>query len=363
MRVLLAPDKFKGCLPAAAVAANLAAGLAEVGIDSVTLPLADGGDGSVAAALAAGFRSHAVAVRDALGRPRTSRIAVHDDTAVVEIADTCGLATVSDQPLEPWSASSFGFGQAIRQAVDTGARRVVLALGGSASTDGGTGMLSALGYRFSDRAGKPVPAGARHLHRIHRLDYSQAIDLSEVDILVATDVTNTLTGPEGAAAVFGPQKGTTDEDVRLLDTALGNLARSAERSGWPDHLDRIPGSGAAGGCGFAALLLGATITSGAEYFLDLLQFDLRLPGCDLVVTGEGRLDRQTLFGKLPAAVVQRAASVPVVAVVGRNDLGRDPAPFSGVHAVSDLTDADTSTDPDLTASLLQRIGRHVGERW
>lgn len=359
MKVLIAPDKFKGCLPATEVAAHLAVGLADAGVDSISLPLADGGDGSVAAALAAGFSPHTVSVADALGQPRTSTIAVRGNTAVVEIANTCGLSTLPEGVLAPYQASSFGFGQAIRQALDRGVRRLVLALGGSASTDGGTGMLSALGYRFLDRTGRALPASAEHLNRVHRIDYSEAVDLAEVDILVATDVTNPLTGDSGAAAVFGPQKGAFPTDITQLEAGLANLARAAERSGWPGGLAQADGAGAAGGCGFAALLLGATVTSGAEFFLDLLEFDRRLAECQLVITGEGRLDSQTLFGKLPAAIAERAAQLPVVAVVGRNDLGKDRAPFAGIHAVADLTDSDTSRDPEQTALLLRRIGAQL----
>lgn len=359
MRVLIAPDKFKGCLPATAVAAQLAAGLAEAGVESVCLPLADGGDGSVAAALAAGFGAHPVVVSDALGRPRTSTIAMRDGTAVVEIADTCGMSTLPAGVLAPHRASSFGFGQAIRQALDLGAHRLVLALGGSASTDGGTGMLAALGYRFLDRTGRAVPPGAEHLSRVHHIERSAAVDLAAVDVLVATDVSNPLTGGSGAAAVFGPQKGASPTDVAQLDAGLMNLARAAQRSGWPGALAEADGAGAAGGCGFAALLLGAAVTSGAEYFLDLLEFDRRVRECQLVITGEGRLDSQTLFGKLSAAIAERAAQLPVVAVVGRNDLGADPAPFAGIHAVADLTDSDTSTDPEQTALLLRRIGAQL----
>lgn len=360
MRVLIAPDKFKGCLTAGAVAENLAAGLAEVGIGSVALPLADGGDGSVAAALAAGFQSRTVAVSDALGHPRSSLIAIRDDTAVIEIANTCGLSTLPDGVLAPFAASSYGVGEAIRQAISAGLRRVVLALGGSASTDGGTGMLSALGYRFLDRAGKPVPAGAHHLTRIQHIDYSGAVDLIDIDFLVATDVTNTLTGPDGAAAVFGPQKGATTDDIRTLDAGLAALVRAAQRSGWPDGMESAPGAGAAGGCGYAAMLLGGTITSGAEYFLHLLGFDDHLRTCDLVITGEGRLDHQSLSGKLPVAVATRSAPTPVVAVVGRNDLGENSAPFDDIHAVADLTDADTASDPVRTAALLRQVGRQIG---
>lgn len=362
MRALVAPDKFKGCLPAGAVAAHLASGLVSAGVDAAELPLADGGDGSVAAALAAGFAARAVSVADALGEVRASSIAVRADTAVIEIANTCGMSTLRGGVLSPLTASSRGFGEAIRQAVDVGLTRLVLALGGSASTDGGTGMLAALGYRFLDADGHQILPVGGTLSSIRQIDAAGAVDLTGVEIVVAGDVTNELTGPDGAAAVFGPQKGASAAEVAELDAGLRNLVTAFARSGRPAATGwaRYEGSGAAGGCGFAALALGAEIVSGAGYFLDLLDFDGHVADSDLIVTGEGRLDRQTMFGKLPAEVARRSAGRPVIAVVGRNELGDDPAPFACVQAVSDLTTADTASDAALTAELLEDIGRRIG---
>ncbi|BCI85239.1 hypothetical protein NIIDMKKI_04450 [Mycobacterium kansasii] len=178
MRALIAPDKFKGSLSATEVADNLAHGLAATGVHTVTLPLADGGDGSVAAAVAAGMRPHPWPVADALGRPHTATIAVDAETAVVEVANTCGLATLPRDVLAPMTASSYGFGEAIRHAVGLGVRRIVLALGGSASTDGGAGLLAALGYTFHDSGGQPITPEAHALNRIRRVDVSGAVDLS-----------------------------------------------------------------------------------------------------------------------------------------------------------------------------------------
>lgn len=361
MRVLVAPDKFKGCLPASAVADSIAAGLDDAGALATTLPLADGGDGSVAAAIAAGFTPHAVFVNDALGQPRSSCIAVRDRTAVIEIANTCGLATLDPAARAPLRASSYGFGQAISYAVQAGMNTIVLALGGSASTDGGTGMLAALGYHFVDTDGRRVPAFASDLLRISAIQHHAAIDLSSVTLIVATDVTNPLTGPDGAAATFGPQKGATPTDVDHLEAGLHRLVDAAHASGWQQARDlaQAAGSGAAGGCGFATLLLGATITSGADYFLDLHDFEHALTQCDVVITGEGRLDSQTLFGKLPAIVAQRATPRPVVAVVGRNDLRGQRSPFHSVHAVADHSDQETAHDPVRSAEILRAIGADI----
>ncbi|MGW6331564.1 glycerate kinase [Nocardia rhamnosiphila] len=365
MRVLVAPDKFKGSLSAAEVADRLAAGLAAAGIDSDRLPLADGGDGSVDAAVAAGFAPHPVTVAGAAGTPRYGRIAVGAGTAVVEVANTCGLSTLPNGRTLPLDASSLGLGQAISQALRFRPHRLVLALGGSASTDGGMGLLAALGFTFADAQGVRLRACGRSLGRVHTVDSSRAAQPTGVEIVVAGDVTNPLLGPDGAAAVYGPQKGATDDEVRFLEAGLDNLVRAFARSGYPDAraFAETAGAGSAGGIGFAALLLGGTMVSGAEYFLDLLEFDRRLPHVDLVVTGEGSIDEQTANGKLPAVLARRSRPVPVVAVAGRNTLSPDrwgPAGFSTIYSLGDYTDRDTAGDPELTRRLLTRIGRQIG---
>ncbi|WP_327151986.1 glycerate kinase [Nocardia sp. NBC_01329] len=365
MRVLVAPDKFKGSLAASEVADRLAAGLAEAGADSYRMPLADGGDGSVDAAVAAGFVPHPVTVAGAAGTPRYGRIAVGAGTAVVEVANTCGLATLPSGRTLPLDASSLGMGQAIAQALRCRPHRLVLALGGSASTDGGMGLLAALGFTFADARGRRLRACGRSLGRVHTVDSSRAARPAGVEIVVAGDVTNPLLGPDGAAAVYGPQKGATDAEVRFLDAGLRNLVRAFARSGYPDAqaFAATAGAGSAGGIGFAALLLGGEIVSGADYFLDLFEYDRHLPGYDLVVTGEGSIDEQTAHGKLPAVLARRSHPVPVVAVAGRNTLSPDRwglAGFTDIHSLGDYTDRDTAGDPELTRQLLTRIGRRIG---
>lgn len=365
MRVLVAPDKFKGSLTAAEVADSLGKGLHEAGIDVIRMPLADGGDGSVAAALAAGFRPHACAVADAKGLRRSSCMALDGATAVVEVANTCGMQTLPAGVHAPMISSTFGFGEAVAAAVQLGARRVVLALGGSASTDGGLGMLAALGFRFCDATGRPVAATAWNLHRVHRLFRADGVDMTGVDLVIASDVTNPLTGSRGAASVFGPQKGATPADVTFLDAGLANLVDAVARSGWPDadDLANSPGAGAAGGCGFAAMVLGGTVVAGADFFLDLLGFDEQLSEVDVVVTGEGRLDDQTMNGKLPAVVARRAAPRPAIAVVGRNDLTFETELFAEIHTVVEFADSDPAVNGALTAEILRRMGRCIGRRY
>ena len=227
MKVLLAPDKFKGSLTAAEVAAHLAEGLAGRGVIVDQLPLADGGDGSVAAAVAAGFTAVPVTVAAATGRLHTAQIAVNRRsrpiTAVVEVAGTCGLHTLPDGRLAPLTAASTGVGQAVRCAVEQGAQRVVLALGGSASTDGGAGMLAALGAVFRDTSGHVVQVAGGTLSRIASVDLTGLLDLGAVELVIASDVANPLLGPDGAAAVYGPQKGADAADVITLENGLQHL--------------------------------------------------------------------------------------------------------------------------------------------
>jgi glycerate kinase len=365
MKVLLAPDKFKGSLTAAEVVQHLGHGLAERGIGYRGLPLADGGDGSVEAAIAAGFRPIRITVADATGHERPTIAAFDGRTAVVEVANTCGLQTLPGGTLAPLEATSRGVGQAITSVLALGATRIVLALGGSASTDGGAGMLAALGVRFLDDAGLPIVMNGGTLGRIRSIDAGDLPDLSGVEIVIASDVQNPLTGPDGAAAVYGPQKGaTTAALVDILDAGLVHLVHQLTQGGYQDA-DRYaatPGAGAAGGLGFAGLLLGGRVVSGADYFLDLLGFEKHLQGCDLVITGEGRMDDQTLNGKLPAIIAQRAGRVPVIAVVGRSDITPEALRRMGidaVHAIVDHTDRNPAGDPALTKDLLEQLGRTI----
>lgn len=368
--VLLAPDKFKGTLSAAEVAhalgAGLAAGAGPGRIRCRYLPLADGGDGSVQAALHAGFAPVSIPVHGPVGAPATTTAAVHAGTAVVEVATTAGLQMLPPASPAPLDSSSRGFGQALAAVLDRGPERVVLALGGSASTDGGAGMLSELGVRFLDASGAAfVPTGAT-LRRIARIDPSGLVPLRGIELVAASDVQNALLGPAGAAAVYGPQKGATAADVHVLEHGLRHLVDRVDAAGWPGSAcAAAAGSGSAGGLGFATLVLGARLVSGAGFFLDLLGFDRAVADCDLVITGEGRLDEQTLAGKLPVAVARRAAPVPVIAVVGENALGVARLPdhhLGRVHSLREMDARDSAADPSLTAVLLRELGRRLG-RW
>jgi glycerate kinase len=354
--VLVAADKFKGSLTAVEVAERVTAGLRRVVPDLVVeaLPVADGGDGTVAAAVAAGFDRREVRVTGPLGDEVTAAYALRGDTAVVEMAEASGLQRLPDGVLAPLTASTYGSGELLRAALDAGARTVVFGVGGSATTDGGAGMLSALGARFLRADGEPVAPGGGGLAELASADLS-GLDarLGEVELVLASDVDNPLTGPKGAAAVYGPQKGASPEDVARLDAALAHFAKVLEGPVGPNAAAYAasPGAGAAGGIGYGALLLGAAFRPGIEVMLDVLGFAPALERADLVITGEGSLDRQTLHGKAPAGVAAaaRAADKEVVAVCGRLALPPETLGRAGIRRAYALTDLE----PDVATCIAQ----------
>ncbi|MFI6027198.1 glycerate kinase [Amycolatopsis magusensis] len=356
--VLIAPDKFKGSLTAAEVSEAVAAGISGVcpEIPVRSLPVADGGEGTVDAVVSAGFRRVRTVVTGPAGQPVRASLALRDDTAVVELAEASGLHRLPGAPI-PLSATSTGTGELIAAALRAGCRRVVLGVGGSACTDGGAGMLSALGARLLDAQGRELPPGGAALLDLDRLDLS-ALDprLSEVDFELAGDVDNPLLGPQGAAAVYGPQKGATPEQVELLDRALSRWSSFVGA----EYVD-APGAGAAGGVGFAALsVLGARMRPGIEVVLDLLGFADAVRGARLVVTGEGSLDEQTLHGKAPSGVARAAGDVPVVAVAGRCLLSPAQLADAGFRAAYALTDLEP--DPGRSMSNAAELLREQAAR-
>lgn len=368
--VLLAPDKFKGCLTAVEVADALATGLlrARPDLDVVRLPIADGGDGTVAAALSAGWSLVEVPAEGPTGVPRTAGYARSGDRAVVELAAVVGLDLLPGGQLDALGASTWGLGQVLAHAVAHGVREVVLGLGGSASTDGGAGMLQALGARLLDGDRQELGRGGGALARIAEVDLSGLpAGWADVSLLVASDVTHPLLGPDGAAAVFGPQKGATAADVALLEQGLRRWAAVVAATTGRDHAGD-PGAGAAGGTGFAALaLLGGRLRSGIELVLDLVGFDARVRGASLVVTGEGSLDEQSLAGKAPVGVLERsrAVGVPVVAVAGRSLLAPAQAEAVGFAGVLPLSDWEPDVRRSLAhaAALLEQVGGHLAAEW
>lgn len=368
MRVLLAPDKFKGTLTAVEVAAHLADGIRErqADADIVTVPIADGGDGTLDAFEAAGFDRVPVEAAGPTGVAGRTSYVRRGPVAVVEVAAVSGLAKLGDS-LAPLTATSRGVGEAIAAALDAGCTHVVLGIGGSASTDGGIGLVQALGARVLDARGDQVGPGGLGAQAAAELDLSQLHPaLADARIEVASDVDNPLTGDTGAAAVYGPQKGADPDQVRLLDAALGHWADLVAASTGADRRAE-PGAGAAGGIGFAAVaVLGATLRPGTELVLGLMHFADELARVDLVVTGEGSLDEQTLRGKAPAGVAAaaRTAGVPVIAVAGRCLLDAGQLQDAGFDAVYTLLDESSTPDEAFTAPgpLLRQIGARIAAR-
>ncbi|GAB3154203.1 glycerate kinase [Microbispora hainanensis] len=378
--VVIAPDKFRGSLTSPEVAAHVAAGLRAAGsgdVPVVRLPVADGGDGTVDAVVASGFTRVETEVTGPAGDPVTASYAVRDEpgarVAVIELAEASGLRRLPGDAV-PLTATSRGTGELIAHAVRHGATRIVLGLGGSACTDGGAGMVQALGVRLLDAAGNDLPPGGAALRDLHTIDASGL--LRGFEVIVASDVDNPLLGPYGAAAVYGPQKGASPQDVAVLEAGLARLAAVAAHThglaGAAEHDGVVramgvagrPGAGAAGGVGFGALtFLGAETRPGIGYLLDLVEFDRHLEGARLVITGEGSIDEQTLRGKAPVGVAAAAAKhgVPVVAVCGRRTVGDDELRAAGIDAAYALTDIE----PDVrrcmaeAAPLLERLAARI----
>lgn len=367
-RVLVAPDKFKASATARAVADALAEGIeaSRRDADVVRLPVADGGDGTVDALLAAGFEAIVVRGLDAYGEPVTAVAARRGPLVVIELASLCGLARASadGRRADPLAASSAGLGVAMRALLRAGARDVVLALGGSASTDGGLGLLLALGARGFDADGRPVTADGRGLLRVSRLDISAMRLPAGLRVRVACDVESPLHGRTGAAHAFGAQKGAGPELRATLDSALQRWGGVLAQTFGHDPSER-PGAGAAGGVGAAALAgLAAERVAGADLVLAETGFDRHLGEADLVVTGEGSWDAQSAWGKGPGVVVARArdARVPVALVAGRVDpasiAGYD---FASVHSLVDLAGAE-DVAMARTVPLLRSVGRLLGRQ-
>jgi glycerate 2-kinase len=374
MHVVVAPDKFKGSLTASEVAQRVAAGIAAVapGVSVIQVPVADGGDGTVAAAVAAGFRLVSLVADGPTGAPVATAFAVRNGVAVVEMADVSGLRLLPPDRLAPLDASSYGTGQVIRAALDHGCRTIVLGIGGSASTDGGAGMLQALGARLLDAAGTELPRGGAALADLDRVDLD-GLDrrITETEVVLASDVDNPLLGARGAAAVYGPQKGAWPHDVALLDAALTRWADLVEAavgdSGPPRPRDRA-GAGAAGGVGFAAIaVLKAVQRSGIDLVLELVRFTDHLTGAGLVITGEGSLDEQTLHGKAPAGIAAAAATagVPVVTVSGRVALADDELHSAGIQQAYALTQLEPDIERCIrdAGPLLEQLAQRLARDW
>jgi glycerate kinase len=367
--VLIAPDKFKGSATAAEVAESVAVGVRRVapGVPLTVLPVADGGDGTVDAAVAAGFERHEVAVTGPCGGQVEAAFALRAGTAVIEMAQASGLVRLPGGRLAPLTAGTRGTGELVLAALRAGAGTIVLGVGGSATTDGGAGMLAALGARFLDADGRELPDGGGALQDLESVDLT-GLDphLADTEFILASDVDNPLLGPRGAAAVYGPQKGATPDDVARLESGLARLADALARTLGPEasRAAEAPGAGAAGGTGYGAMaVLHAHRELGIAILLDVLGFDKALIGARLVVTGEGALDEQTMHGKAPAGVASaaRSRSIPVVAVCGRLLLDPVRLAEAGFAAAYALTDIEPNVALCIAEPrpILERLGESI----
>lgn len=373
MKIIVAPDSFKESLSAAGVARALARGLRQAlpEADIIECPLGDGGEGTLDAVLAAtGGEVREARVTGPLGEPVTARWGwlAEQRTAFVEMASASGLELVPRTRRDVLVATSRGTGELLHAALDAGAERLVLAIGGSATNDGGAGLLQALGVRLLDRQGQALGPGGAALAMLASLDVTALHPrLAEVEVIIAADVDNPLCGPQGASQIFGPQKGASPEQVRQLDAALAHFATVAAATLGRDVREQ-PGAGAAGGVGFAALaFLQATFRPGIEVVAELVGLEGALIGADLAVTGEGRLDGQTLRGKTPAGVLRLAQrhGVPVLAVAGSLGEGYDALYEQGLAAAFSLVPGPLSLEEALTQAevLLERTARDIGRLW
>ncbi len=346
MKIVVAPNAFKGTLTASQAADAIATGVREVfpDADVVKVPVADGGDGTVEALVSANHGEHRTArVEGPLGDPVDAEYGLIDSgsTGVVELATASGLALIPPERRDPRRASTYGFGQLLAAARNEGVSQIIAGIGGSATNDGGAGMAQALGYRLLDAQDRELEHGGAALARLQRID-SIGFDRrwESVRVMVASDVTNPLTGPHGASAVYGPQKGADEHAVRELDAALARLAEVIKHDLGKD-VANVPGAGAAGGTGAGLIaFLNATLVPGAPLVVEAAGLDAALDGADLVITGEGRVDEQTAYGKAPGEVAKRAKAVgvPVLLLAGSKGPGWEALKSLGVDSVVTLTE-------------------------
>ena len=352
MKVVIAPQSFKGSISALDAAKAMEEGVLRVVPDAgtVLVPVADGGDGTLDTLVeATGGETRSTTVTGPIGKPVTAEWGALGDgqTAVIEMARTSGLALLFPTERDPLRATTYGLGEVLREALDAGFRSFIVGIGGSATNDGGAGMAQALGVRLLDETGKDLPPGGAALADLRWVDMSGLDErVKEARFSVACDVSNPLTGPEGASAVYGPQKGATPGLVEQLDAALKNFARVVERD-TGTSIDAVPGSGAAGGLGGGMMaFLGGSLRAGVDIVLDHVGLDGKLEGADLVITGEGRIDFQTVYNKAPIGVARRAKrkGIPVLAVCGSLGEGFEDVHAEGIDAAVSILTAPMTLD-------------------
>lgn len=351
MKIIVAADSFKGSLTTVAAAEQIAAGVHRVFPDAevITVPMADGGEGTVSAVLSGlgGTLEHAV-VTGPLGEKVNAAFGIlPGGTAVIEMAEASGLTLVPAEKRDVMRATTFGTGELIRCALDRGSRKILIGIGGSATNDGGAGMAQALGARFYNESGEFISHGGGALSRLAGMDLN-GLDarLNNTEITVICDVRNPLCGPQGASFVYGPQKGASPEQAAALDRGLAHFAQIVRGQCGADTAN-LPGTGAAGGLGWGlTVFAGGTLRSGIEAMLDLSGFNAQAKDADLVITGEGRMDGQSVFGKVPVGVAQRAKQfgLPVFAVVGSVGPGVQAVYRHGVDCIFSAVDTPCTVE-------------------
>jgi glycerate kinase len=370
MRILISPDSFKNSLSALAVAESIRKGLLKSlpGAEIRTLPMADGGEGTIESIIyASKGRRINVKVQDPLSREVESYFGITGDgsTAVIEMAAASGLQLISEEEKNPWITTTYGTGELIRSALDNGCRTVLLGIGGSATNDCGTGMARALGIKFYGPDGNQVEQGGGALGKVRRIDKG-GLDprIAETQIIVACDVTNPLTGSEGASYVYGPQKGANQEMVMKLDSNLASFAGLIKDQLGKD-VENVPGAGAAGGLGAGLLaFLDANLVEGVPAIAERVGLENEIIWADLVITGEGSMDFQTQFGKTPFGVAQIAKrhNKPVIAVAGTIGEGAEVLYDMGINAMYSIFESPMSLEEAIRASpeLLETAGERIG---
>ena len=352
MKILIAPQAFKGSISAVDVAAAMREGVLRVlpDADVSAVAVADGGDGTLETLVeGSGGEIHRIEVTGPLGERRTAEWGAMGDgaTAVIEMARTSGLALVPDEKRDPLITTTFGLGEAIIHAIDAGFRRFIIGIGGSATNDAGAGMAQALGVRLLDSVGRDLEFGGAALSRLNRIDMSGLNDaVRSCEFLVACDVNNPLTGPTGASAIYGPQKGATSEMIERLDAALLHFSEVVKRDIGVEIND-IPGAGAAGGLGGGMIAFtNGELRAGVDIVLDTVRLNDYLAGCNLVITGEGSMDHSTIYNKAPVGVAERAKrlGIPVVGISGSLGAGFQDVHEHGIDALAAITAGPMTLD-------------------
>lgn len=371
MKIVIAPDSFKGSASAKQVAEALARGWRKVfpNAELVTVPMADGGEGTMEALVdATGGKMQEVEVSDPLGRPLSACYGILGDgkTAVVEVAAASGLPLLALSERKPLQTTTYGTGQLIRAALKEGVERLLIGLGGSATVDGGAGLVSALGARLLDADGQPIGPGGGSLGSLAQIQLGELPKLIEgVEVLAACDVDNPLTGPNGAAAVFGPQKGAAPQDVQVLDQNLAHYAQIISKE-LQVEVANLPGAGAAGGLGAGLVaFLGAKLIPGIQMVIEASKLEDKLEGCDLVITGEGKLDGQSAGGKTPVGVAKLAEkhNIPVLAVGGSIAEDADVLYQHGIGAMLSIAPGPISLEKAIAdgEKLLEEAGQRAAK--